>query len=84
MPEETINIVKNFLNTYSIETTPNVYEKYGNFSEYIGKKHDIYITYLPDEKPENVVNTAKKLKLEGYDAIPHLPARSIINYHNLR
>ena len=83
MSKETINIVKEFLNTYSIETTPNVYEKYGNFSDFLDKKHNIYITYLPDEKYENVVKTAKKLKLEGYDVIPHLPARTIINNYDL-
>ena len=83
MSKETINIVRDFLNTYSIETTPNVYEKYGNFSEFLSKKHNIYITYLPDEKSENVIKTAKKLKLEGYDVIPHLPARTIINKNSL-
>ena len=83
MSKETINIVRNFLNTYSIETTPNVYEKYGNFSEFLSKKHNIYITYLPDEKSHNVVKTAKKLKLEGYDVIPHLPARTVLNNKDL-
>ena len=83
MSKETINIVRNFLNTYSIETTPNVYEKYGNFSEFLSKKHNIYITYLPDEKSYNVVKTAKKLKLEGYDVIPHLPARTVLNNKDL-
>ncbi|MFL2520532.1 MAG: methylenetetrahydrofolate reductase [Alphaproteobacteria bacterium] len=79
MSKDTLNIVKKFLNSYTIETTPNVYEKYGNFSEFLNKKHSIYITFLPDEKSENVVETAKKLKLEGYDVIPHLPARTVKN-----
>ena len=79
MSKETLNIVKKFLNSYTIETTPNVYEKYGNFSEFLDKKHSVYITFLPDEKSENVVETAKKLKLEGYDVIPHLPARTVKN-----
>ena len=83
MSKETINVVRDFLNTYSIETTPNVYEKYGNFSDFLHKKHDIYITYLPDEKSENVIRTAKKLKLEGYNVIPHLPARTIKNNNDL-
>ena len=83
MSKETINIVKNFLNSYSIETTPNVYEKYGGFSEFLNKNHDVYITYLPDENSKNVIRTAKKLKLEGYDVIPHLPARTIVNKNNL-
>ena len=79
MSKDTLNIVKKFLNSYTIETTPNVYEKYGNFSEFLDKKHSVYITFLPDEKSENVVETAKKLKLEGYDVIPHLPARTVKN-----
>ena len=79
MSKETLNIVKKFLNSYTIETTPNVYEKYGNFSEFLDKKHSVYITFLPDEKSENVVETAKKLKLEGYEVIPHLPARTVKN-----
>ncbi len=83
MSKETLNIVRNFLNTYSIETTPNVYNKYGGFSEFLNKKHDVYITYLPDEKSKNIIETAKKLKLEGYEVIPHLPARTILNEINL-
>jgi len=83
MSKDTINIVKNFLNGYSIETTPNVYEKYGNFSEFLDINHNIYITYLPDENSNNIIKTAKKLKLEGYEVIPHLPARTIINKNDL-
>ena len=83
MSKETLNIVKKFLNTYSIETTPNVYAKYGGFTDFLNKKHDIYITYLPDEKANNVIETAKKLKLEGFEVIPHLPARTILNQNVL-
>ena len=83
MSKQTLNIVKKFLNSYSIETTPNVYAKYGGFSEFLSKDHDVYITYLPDENSNNVVNTAKKLKEEGYEVIPHLPARTIINVNEL-
>ena len=83
MSKETLNIVKKFLNSYSIETTPNVYAKYGGFSEFLSKDHDVYITYLPDENSNNVVNTAKKLREEGYEVIPHLPARTIVNLNEL-
>ena len=83
MSKQTLNIVKKFLHSYSIETTPNVYAKYGSFSEFLSKDHDVYITYLPDENSNNVVNTAKKLKEEGYEVIPHLPARTIVNLNEL-
>ena len=79
MSKETLKIVKKFLSSYSIETTPNVYNKYEGFSNFLSKNHDVYITYLPDENANNVINTAKKLKLEGYEVIPHLPARTIID-----
>jgi methylenetetrahydrofolate reductase (NADPH) len=83
MSKETLNIVKKFLNSYSIETTPNVHSKYGGFSDFLDKNHDVYITYLPDENSKNVISTAKKLKDEGYEVIPHLPARTIINENEL-
>ena len=83
MSKETLKIVKNFLQSYTIETTPNVYTKYGSFSDFLDKSHDVYITYLPDENSSNVINTAKKLKEEGYEVIPHLPARSILNENEL-
>ena len=79
MSKETLKIVKKFLSSYSIETTPNVYNKYEGFSNFLSKNHDVYITYLPDENANNVIDTAKKLKLEGYEVIPHLPARTIID-----
>lgn len=83
MSKETLKIVKNLLQSYSIETTPKVYTKYGGFSDFLEKNHDVYITYLPDENSNNIINTAKKLKEEGYEVIPHLPARTIINEKKL-
>mgnify|MGYP003952730641 CR=1 FL=1 len=71
------DIVKKFLQSFSIETTPNVYKKYGQFSDFLHKKNSIYITYLPDDNSKNVIETAKKLSLEGFNVIPHLPARTI-------
>jgi len=83
MSKETLNIVKKFLKAYSIETTPNVYNKYGRFSDFLEKNHEVYITYLPDENSDNVISTAKKLKDEGFEVIPHLPARTILNENEL-
>ena len=80
--QKQINI-KNLLNNFSIETTPNVYDKYGNFSEFVPLKNSIYVTFLPDEESQRVIETSKKLKNEGYDVIPHLPARTIKNTTDL-
>ena len=75
--------IKKILKNYSVETTPKVYTKYGNFSEFLNHKNSIYVTCLPDEKFERVINTSKKLNEEGFTAIPHLPARTFINNSHL-
>ena len=74
-----IEAAQNLIVNCSIETTPNVYTKYGKFSDLVNKESNIYVTYLPDEDMNKVIDTAKKLTLEGYNVIPHLPARTIVN-----
>ena len=75
--------IKKLLEGYSIETTPNVYAKYGKFSDLVSVKNSIYVTYLPDEDSNRVINTSKKLNDEGFDVIPHLPARTLKNHLDL-
>jgi len=79
MTNEIIRLIKNYLNDYTIETTPNVYNKYKEFTNLLDKNHTIYVTYLPDENSKNVIDATKKLKLEGFDVVPHLPARTMVN-----
>ena len=78
-----IEASRNLLTNCSIETTPNVYAKYGKFSDLVEKESNIYVTYLPDEEMNKVIDTAKKLTVEGYSVIPHLPARTIANNDEL-
>ena len=78
-----IEAAQNLIANCSIETTPNVYAKYGKFSELVNKDSNIYVTYLPDEDMNKVIDTSKKLTLEGYSVIPHLPARTIANNEEL-
>ena len=80
--QKEINI-KKLINGFTIETTPNVYNKIESLSEYLPHGNDVYITYLPDEEPKRVINTAKKIIQEGLNAIPHLPARTIKDYNML-
>ena len=84
MINNNIETVLNLLSNCSIETTPNVYAKYGSFTDLVSTKNNIYVTYLPDEDMNKVIDTAKKLKLEGYSVIPHLPARTIANHEELK
>ena len=59
-----IEASRNLLANCSIETTPNVYAKYGTFSNLVDKESNIYVTYLPDEDMHKVLDTEKKLTLE--------------------
>ena len=80
--QKEINI-KSLIKNFSIETTPNVYNKYGNFAQFLNHKNSVYVTYLPDEKLERVIDTSKKLKEEGFRVVPHLPARTFKNNSHL-
>jgi len=75
--------IKSLISDYSIETTPNVYSKYESFIDILPLKNHIYITYLPDESASRVIHTAKKLIDEGFEVVPHLPARTMKNYSEL-
>ena len=74
--------IKSLIQNFSIETTPHIYTKYGNFSEFLNHKNSVYVTYLPDEKSERVIDTSKKLNEEGFKAVPHLPARTFKSINN--
>ena len=83
MINNNIETARNLLSSCSIETTPNVYTKYGHFSDLVSKDCNIYVTFLPEEDINKVIDTTKKLRLEGYGVIPHLPARTIANHNDL-
>ena len=83
MTNEIIRLIKNYLNDFTIETTPNIYNKYQRFDNLLEKNHTIYVTYLPDENSNNIIDTTKKLKLEGFDVVPHLPARTMTSKSQL-
>ena len=76
-------IIKNLIKDYTIETTPKVYLNKGLLKEYLKKNTWVYITYLPDEDPKNIIETAKKIKDEGFDPVPHLPVRTLKNFTEL-
>ena len=75
--------IKKLVNNYTIETTPNIYDKFTSLGQYLSHGNEVYITYLPDENPKRIINTAKKINQEGLEAIPHLPARTIKDYKML-
>jgi methylenetetrahydrofolate reductase (NADPH) len=72
-------VVKNFLNGYSIEVTPNAAAKIENFAEVLPANTRIYIAHIEGTPFEEMLKTAKKITDEGFIPMPHFPARIIEN-----
>ena len=70
-------LVKNFLNGYSIEVTPNAAAKIENFAEVLPANTRIYIAHIEGTPFEEMLKTAKKITDEGFIPMPHFPARII-------
>ena len=70
-------VVKNFLNGYSIEVTPNAAAKIENFSELLPANTRIYIAHIEGTPFDEMLTTAKKITDEGFIPMPHFPARII-------
>jgi len=70
-------VVKNFLNGYSIEVTPNAAAKIENFAEVLPANTRIYIAHIEGTPFDEMLKTAKKITNEGFIPMPHFPARII-------
>ena len=69
--------IENFLNDFSIEVTPNAAKKINQFSDYLSPGTLIYIAHIEGTPIEETVETAKKITNQGFEAMPHFPARII-------
>ena len=72
-----IEVIKNFLDGFSIEVTPRAAAKIDNFADLIPKGTLIYIAHIEGTPIEEMVATAKKINEQGFSAMPHFPARII-------
>ena len=72
--------LKGFLSGYSIEVTPRSASKIECFADVLPENTRVYIAQINiDDIPEMIV-TAKRLKDEGFEVMPHFPARMIKNH----
>ncbi len=70
-------VVKNFLDGFSIEVTPRAASKIDNFADLIPKGTLIYIAHIEGTPIEDMTSTAKKINEQGFQPMPHFPARII-------
>ncbi|MFC3180386.1 methylenetetrahydrofolate reductase [Cypionkella sinensis] len=66
-----------FLKGYSIEVMPRTAEKVEDFRALLPKGTRVYIAHIEGTPIEDMVATAKRIAGEGFDVMPHFPARII-------
>jgi methylenetetrahydrofolate reductase (NADH) len=66
-----------FLQGYSIEVMPRTAAKVEDFRALLSEGTRVYIAHLNGTPIEDMVATAKRLASDGYQVMPHFPARFI-------
>lgn len=66
-----------FLDGYSIEVMPRTAEKVADFRALLPAGTRVYIAHIEGTAIEDMVATARRLRTEGFDPMPHFPARII-------
>ena len=69
--------VEAFLRGYSIEVMPRTAEKVENFRDLLPAGTRVYIAHIEGTPIDEMVATAKRLRAEGFEPMPHFPARII-------
>jgi methylenetetrahydrofolate reductase (NADPH) len=76
--EETAPVpLEAFLKGYSIEVMPRTAEKIDRFRDILPTGTRVYIAHIDGTPIEDMLATAKRVAAEGYDVMPHFPARII-------
>ena len=66
-----------FLQGYSIEVMPRTAEKVEDFRALLPKGTRVYIAHIDGTEITDMVATAARLAQDGFEVMPHFPARSI-------
>ncbi|MGO4855000.1 methylenetetrahydrofolate reductase [Phaeovulum sp. W22_SRMD_FR3] len=66
-----------FLDGFSIEVMPRTAAGIEDFGAHLPKGTRVYIAHIEGTPIDEMVATAKRLRLEGYEPMPHFPARII-------
>lgn len=69
--------VEHFLSDFSIEVMPRTAEKVDDFCAILPARTRVYIAHIDGTPIEDMVATAKRLSMDGFQVMPHFPARII-------
>jgi len=71
--------VEAFLQGYSIEVMPRTAAKIDDFRDLLPRGTRVYIAHIEGTPIDDMVATAKRINAQGFDVMPHFPARIIHN-----
>ncbi|WP_092078462.1 5,10-methylenetetrahydrofolate reductase [Poseidonocella sedimentorum] len=69
--------ISSFVEGFSIETMPRTAQKIADFSAILPAGTRVYIAHIDGTPIEDMVATAARLRREGFNPMPHFPARII-------
>ena len=69
--------VEALLQGYSIEVMPRTAAKVENFRELLPQGTRVYIAHIDGTPIEDMIDTARRLARDGFNVMPHFPARII-------
>jgi len=69
--------VEAFLEGYSIEVMPRTAQKVDDFRDHLPKGTRVYIAHIEGTPIDEMIATAVRIRAEGYEPMPHFPARII-------
>ena len=69
--------IRALLADFTIETTPPGAAKVADFRQILRPETSVYITCLPGSDFADTIATAKRLRAEGFNPVPHLAVRGL-------
>ena len=69
--------IEALLHGYSIEVMPRTAEKVEDFRALLPRGTRVYIAHIEGTPIEDMVATARRIAAEGFDVMPHFPARIV-------
>lgn len=69
--------IEAFLQDFSIEVMPRTAEKVEDFTALLPAGTRVYVAHIEGTPIDDMVATAKRLASDGFDVMPHFPARII-------
>lgn len=77
VPMKTTPAPHGFLNGFSIEVMPRTAAKVPDFKAILPAGTRVYIAHIAGTPIEDMLETAKRLSIDGFEVMPHFPARII-------